>query len=136
MLKWIGVNLACFFLKRGNLSIDDANRFGEIILSNLQAIPIRDIIKVDENFQLSIKGKPLNLEEAKRLRQGAVSALENQTLRFVREQVAFAAVTNGLHKAEAPAQIFFARAALWFSQQEVETLEALAQRTSEPPVED
>ena len=135
MFARIGAKLACFLLKKGNLSIEDANKCTGAILNNLNALPIHDIISVDSQSQLLVGGKLLSFDDAKKLRIGAVLALENQTLKFVREQVAFAAVTTGVHKAETPAQMFFARAALWYHQQLGETLEVLAQRT-ESPVEE
>ena len=122
--------LAIKFIKillRRNLSIDEANELTALVLDKTGALPFKEIITHEGN-ELYINGVPVDFEKARLIRESALAALENPALRIVREQAAFAAVSYGVHKAETPAQMFFARAALWWAQQEQRFLEILAQQ--------
>ena len=116
------------------LTPDRANELTSMTLDKLGALPIRDIIYV-ENNQLFLNGTPVDHEKARMLRESAISALNNQALNLIREHVDFAAITHGVHRAESPTQMIFGKAALWYGQQERKFLEELAQREP-PPSED
>lgn len=66
------------------------------------------------------------MEQTLTLRDSAKGALKNKSLQLIHDQVAFAAVSHGVHKLERTEQSFFGRAALWYGQQEREILLALA----------
>lgn len=124
MRTW-GIRLVKFLLGRGTLTVEEANQLMGILLSSLNVLPIRAILQY-EGRRLLVNGKPLEMEEAAQLLHQARLLLNNPALKLVQEQTAFAAVLHGVHKAETPAQMLFARAAIWWGQQEQELLELLA----------
>jgi hypothetical protein len=125
-MNWIATKLACFLLRRTNLSVENRSLLTACLLDRLGALPFRDIIQRNENEML-VNGVPLDYETARALNESAKAALNNSALKVVWDSVAFLAVNNGIHKAETERQIFWARAALWWGQQERTILEELAQ---------
>lgn len=118
-----------------DLSPDDAIACTELILNKLGALPLSEIIKTDDNGQLLINGELVELDQARKLQMQATLALENPAMKLILEQMKFAAIVYGVHKAESPTQILFARGALWWSQMVDSYLQTLAQR-SLPPTEE
>ena len=135
MLANLGAKIARRLLKNGTLSLEESVRCSEALLAVMGALPFKDIITHNEFGRITVNGKEIDIDQAKRLRANATAALENQALTLIREQAAYTAVTVGVHKAESPNQMFFARAALWWGQQEHTLLELLAGREL-PPSED
>lgn len=118
-------------LGRADLSIEDRALLTTAVLDKLVALPIRDIITVDEKKSIFVNGKPLDFEQAVQLRESARGALANHAMRLVRQQVLYAAVVAGVHKVESPAQMFFSRAAIWFGKEEEALLRMLAGEDSQ-----
>jgi hypothetical protein len=75
-----------------------------------------------------INGKYVEVDKILQLRDSARVVLENKAFKLIREQVVFTAVALGVHTVETERQMLFARAAIWFGQQEEKFLQALAQR--------
>lgn len=119
-------------LKNKNLPIEDRNALVVHILGELQALPLSDIIYVSPDGQLLVRGRSLDMEQMRLLRESASVALTNHALTLIREQVTFEAITLGIHKVENPEQLFFARAALWWGNEVEKKLLLLAQRQQEP----
>lgn len=117
-----------WLLKSSNITLEDRNTLTTAILDKLTILPMYDIIKVNENGQLLINNRIVDLEKAKLLRESAMAALNNQSLKAVHEQVLFNAITMGVHNVITPDQMFFSRAAIWYSQQEIAILKTLAQQ--------
>jgi hypothetical protein len=113
------------WMLRRRLSLETRNALIIHILDNLGALPLHASI-ISSDGQMLVGGKPLEVEQARLLRDQATRVLENKAFELIREQVAFAAVAMGVHKAETPEQMYFARAALWWGQQEEEILKLLA----------
>jgi hypothetical protein len=122
------VKLVMWLLKSSNITLEDRNTLTTAILDKLTILPMYDIIKVNENGQLLINNRIVDLEKAKLLRESAMAALNNQSLKAVHEQVLFNAITMGVHNVITPDQMFFSRAAIWYSQQEIAILKTLAQQ--------
>lgn len=120
-------------LNRADISMDDRALLTTAILDKLGALPLSAIITNDEQGQLLVHNEPLNIENARILRDSAIQALENQALALIRSQVAFSAITIGIHKAEKVEQMIFGRTALWWGQEVERYLMILAQR-NEPTV--
>lgn len=118
-------------LKSADLTLEDRALLTTLILDKVGALPLRDLVVLNDGGSLIINGKPIDAETAKNLQTSAKAALRNQALRLIRDQVIFTAITIGVHKLEKVDQSFFARAAIWFGQQEQEYLELLAQEKAE-----
>lgn len=132
MWSRLAVWLASKLLSGVSLSTTQRNLLTAAVLDKLGALPFRDILTITGSGQLLLQGRSLDIEKVRQLQESAKAALQSQALLLIREQVAFTAVTNGVHKAEDEKQILFARAALWWGQQEHSMLRLLAQEEQEP----
>lgn len=128
MLGKLSTKLVVKLLKWSDLDIRDRNILTTQILDSLMVLPIYDIIKISEEGSLIINNRPVDIEKARILRESAIAALSNQSLRAVHDQVLFEAVSMGVHNVDRPEQMFFARAAIWYAQHEVNILKTLAQQ--------
>lgn len=122
------VKLVIWLLKSSIITLEDRNTLTTSVLDKLTILPMYDIIKVNENGQLLINNRVVDLEKARLLRESALAALNNQSLKAVHEQVLFTAITMGVHNVTTPEQMLFSRAAIWYSQQEITILKTLAQQ--------
>ena len=129
----LGVWLAVKLMRSARLSLEDRSLLTTTVLNALHALPLQAIISTGSSGEVLINGQPLDIEQVRQLRDSARVALNNKALGVIREQVAWVAVTTGVHKVERDIyQLLFARAALWWSQQVQEHLELLAQKYEEP----
>lgn len=124
MWETFATKLAVKLLRRSSLSIENRNHLSTVLMDKLGALPFADIITRNEN-EILVNGVPLDYEKAKALSESAKAALNNNALRVVWESVAFMAVNHGIHKAETERQLLWARAALWWCQQEKSLLAEL-----------
>lgn len=121
----IAVKLVMHFLRKTDLSVENRSVLTTCLLDKLAALPLSDMIKTDGQ-NLIVNGRIMNAETVRRLRESARAAQANIALRFVHEQVLYAAVVHGVHKLEKTEQSFFSRAAIWWGQQEKQNLAVLA----------
>ena len=119
------VNLVLWLLKRKQLKLSDKQKLFALILEKVDALPTHSIITVSED-KIFIRGVPLNNEQILALRDSADAALNNQALQFVHDQVLYSAVSLGVHQAQSTDQIQFAKAAIWYGQEEKRILKELA----------
>lgn len=96
------------------------------ILDKLAALPLRDIIYVNEDGLLVINEKIVDVEETKLLRESAKVALSNKSLNLVRSQVLYQAYTFGVNSSTNFEQLYFGKAAVWWGQEEDKKLKLLA----------
>ncbi len=134
-MKKFAVWLAMKLLKQ-NLPQELRSKLVTSILDNLQALPFRDIISVNEQGILLVNGRPLDNESGMQLRESSRAALQSVALKFINDQVAFNAVTMGVHKVERPEQMVFSRAAIWWGQQQLIQLRLLAGDDGTSPKDD
>ena len=127
MFGRIATKLSVLLLKYSRISIEDRIILTASVLDKLQALPLRDIIKFNEEGILLVNGRTLTSEGKAMLREGAKTLLNNATRKMIHEQVAFAAISIGVHNGQTPEQLMFARSAIWYGQQEDILLRKLAQ---------
>jgi hypothetical protein len=130
------IKLVVWLLESNKLSFESRNKLITCILNKLYALPFRDIIKRDEQGVLLVNGKPLDLEGSIVLKDSARGALQSVALKLIREQVAFNAVTLGVHQVQTPDQMIFSRAAIWWGQNEESLLKLLASEDGTTPFVD
>ncbi len=123
------VRLVCWLLSRKTLTSHERTMLTNKVLDTIHAVPTHAIIVADEN-KLFIGGTELDGERALVMREGAQSALKNPALRAVHEQVLYQAVSLGVHQALTPEQMNFAKAAIWYGEEEVKLLRLLAGPTN------
>jgi len=123
------IRFVCWLLRHKRLSSVDRTRLTNTILDSIQALPTHAIITVNEN-KIFIRGTELDGERALVIREGAQSALNNVALRTIQEQVLYQAVSLGVHQALTSEQMNFAKAAIWFGEEENKLLRLLAGPTN------
>lgn len=128
--KW-ATKLAIRLLRDATLGAEERQLLTATFLDKLGALPLRARITIDEAGQIFVNGKKLSLETARTLHDTSKTMLKNFARRFVREQVAFMAIHKGVHENTSPEQGLFAKAALWFMQEEDELYALLAQNEGE-----
>ena len=126
MLNTTLVNIIVKLLQKSNLSLEDRNNLTTAVLDKLEALPLRAIIENNEEGILLVNGREVDLEKAGMLRTNAKSLLESPLHKLIHQQVAFKAITMGVHKVKTVEEMIFARAALWWGQQEISLLKLLA----------
>lgn len=125
------IKLVVGWLKGANLSLDERLVLSQAVLENLGGAPLADIISIDDSGSLVIKGRSLEADVWLKLRDSARGAKASTAFNLVREQVLYEAIKLGVHKADNSNQMFFARAAIWWGQQEEKYLSLLAQENQE-----
>lgn len=121
------VRIVTYLLRHKTLSITERIQLTNVLLDKLAVIPTGDILVTGAEGRLVLQGKPIDIDTAKVLRDNAKTILQSPARNIVRDQVAFQAITLGVHCGETPEQIMFSKAALWWYQQEDVLLKALAQ---------
>lgn len=114
----LATKLVIRLLKNARLSNQDKQLLTASLLTQLGALPLHDRVVVDDLNRIFIDGKPLTLEAARTLHESSKILLNNFARKVVREQVTFMAIHKGIHENVSPEQGLFAKAALWFLQEE------------------
>jgi len=119
--------LTIWALKSKRLSGVQKTRVTNELLKNINAVPIHEIITYDQQGSLVIQGRKLEFEQAQALLMNMEALKNNNARKLIREQVAFEAIKLGLHQGETPEKILFAKAALWYAEQEQKLIDSLVQ---------
>lgn len=130
MFNKIALKLVNYLLNK-DISIEQRNFLTNVILDNLDALPIRGIIEANDAGEILINGSSLDVEKVKQVREAARIADDSPVLKLIREQVTYTAIVNGINKATTPENMNFYKAAVWFGQEEDRIIKLLAQRTEE-----
>lgn len=116
-----------FLLRNSRISIEQRQILTSALLNKLGALPLRAKITLDVGGTVHVDGRSLSLEVARKLKEGSAMQLNNTARRFVRETVMFLAIKKGVHENNSPEQGLFAKAALWYMQEEDDLYTRLAQ---------
>lgn len=119
--------LTVWLLKHSRVSQEDKILLTNQLLSTVGALPLHATFTVDETGKLLIRGRPLEYEQAVALRESASNILNSNAWQLVKEQVLYEAISKGVHEALNTDQVLFAKAAIWFCEQQDKTLKVLAQ---------
>lgn len=131
MMGTIAARLARALLMGARLSNEDRQLLTTAVLDRLGALPLHATITIDETGTCFVKGRPLNLETARRLKESSTALLKNYARKLVREQVRYLAISMGVHENLTPEQGLFAKAVLWVMQEEDKLYLSLAQHEEE-----
>lgn len=113
-------------LRKDSLTAEERSLLTTLALEKIGALPIRDTIVVSDGGSVTVNGRTLEHDEAQRLSLAARSALSNRALSLIFDQVAYSAITGGIHRFENPESIRFSKSSLWFCQQATAWLQSLA----------
>lgn len=119
--------LSVLCLKDVEMSLEDKSLCTGALLDGLKALPLRTIISRDEQGVLHIQGKPVEYEQAVRLRESAIALHGSYARKVIDDQVRYAAIEFSINQGHTPEQIIFSRAALWFSEQQEDIINMFSQ---------
>lgn len=114
----LATRLAIWLLKESRIGNEERQLLTAAMLAKLGALPIRATVSIDGVGRVYINERPLTLDAAKLLHEGSKLLLKSFARRVVRETVTFMAIKKGVHENVSPEQGLFAKAALWFMQEE------------------
>jgi len=117
MFKKIITRIVIWSLSTAKLDNENKAKITGALLENLNAIPIRDIIKFDATGKLMINGNYVDFDIAEKLRAGSFAMQNNAANKLVDDQMTFEALKLCAHKGESTDMIVFAKAALWIIQE-------------------
>lgn len=123
MFGRITSRIVIWFLNTARFSIEDRAVLTNHLLQKLAALPVRDIITLNDEGGLLINDRPLSVEEVVSLRESATQLSRNYIRKILREQMAFEAIKVGVHNSISNDTNFFAKAALWNQAKENEILQ-------------
>lgn len=119
------VKFICWLLKNKSLSTRDRQLLTNQVLTSIGALPTHAILTKDGN-QLLIRNVPVDSEKAFVLREAAYAAMNNPAFIAIHEEVLYQAVSLGVHQANTPEMIQFAKAAIWYGEQQKRLLTELS----------
>lgn len=125
MLQKVIAKFVVFILRHNRLSGEAKAICTSALLDNMQVIPICDIITFNQQGTIQIRGRSLEPEQAKAFAESARQLRDSFAKRIIREQVAYEAIKMGLHQGLTPDMILFAKAALWYAQEENKLLNTI-----------
>lgn len=96
------------------------------LLENIGALPIRSVITTDPSGSIFVGGKKLSVDQTVSFRESMAALGDNHARKILRDQVAWLAVEHGVHKGLNEDMIMFAKAILWYAQEENNLIRTLS----------
>lgn len=112
-------------LKKTKLSKEDRIALTTALLDKLVALPASNILH-SSNEGLVIAGKKLDMEQMLAFKESVDALKENYARRVIHEQIRYKATEMGIHKATTLEELMFAKAAIWFLNEENILVESLS----------
>ena len=118
--------ITIWLLKNKKLTGEHKALITTALLENIDALPIKEAITFNEQGIIVIKGKPVELELAKRIKEGADALSKNFADRIITEQILYKAnqILLGITTVE---QATFARAATWILQERERVIKQISE---------
>lgn len=117
MFQRIIANLTVWLLKHKTLTGEAKMKVTNAMLNNIGALPIADVIEYKDGV-MTVGGKNLDFEQANNLVSSAKALDDNLFRKVIQEQVKHEAIKMGIYNGLSPETILFAKAALWYLQEE------------------
>lgn len=125
MLSRLLAKVTVFALRSVRITGEDKALVTTVLLDNIGALPFRDAITFDVQGGVYVNQKKLNQEQMIAFRESC-NALRNSFARnLIHEQIKYSAVKMGVHEGLNPEMILFAKAALWYAEQEDKMISTL-----------
>jgi len=112
-------------LNKATLTTEERVELTNALLSKLGAFPIGEMITTNENG-MSINGKDLDVDQYISFKEACASLKENFARRVINEQLKYKATEMGIHKSTTIDTLLFAKAVLWFINEENILIEKLS----------
>lgn len=126
MLDKLLTALILKLLKKKIFKDESRVKITNYLLESIKALPLRGTIFINDSGTAFINGKKLDAEATIQLRNSAIGLKDSFALRVIHEQVRFQAIQMGVHQALTSEQMLFAKAALWFADEEIKLIHKLS----------
>lgn len=114
-----------WLLSNRKIESEDKTLVLNALLKNMNVVPIRDVIHLNEKGLIVINGKEQDSEQSMYVLQGCQALRDNKTRRLIRDQITYEATKIGIHHGMTPESIQFSKATIWWGQQEERILTSL-----------
>ena len=104
-------------LKLKKLSQANKTLILNYLLEGVEALPINDVISYNAEGTILVNGQELTVEQAMRLREGAVALKNNWASNLIEEQIKYEAVKYGVHSSLTFDMLYMSKAAIWIQEQ-------------------
>lgn len=111
-------------IKDSKFTTEERSQIIAALLTSINALPIRDVIKFDMNGIL-IDGKRIDAEQAMALKSGADMLRDSNIRKLIHNQIKYEAIKLGVSQGLTPDMILFSKAAIWCIEQEDKLVESL-----------
>lgn len=112
-------------LRSSRITGEDKAYITTMLLDNIGALPFRDTITFDLQGNVYVNQKRLNQEQLIALKESCNGLSNSFARNLIHEQVKYSAVKMGVHEGLNPDMILFAKAALWYCEQEDKLISTL-----------
>lgn len=123
-MKRLAVKFAVWLLKQ-NLSLKDRATLLNAIHEKLATLPLRRIIQISDDGSLIIRGKKLEHEEERLIRNSAQALKHNRAFGLIQDEVLYTAHSFGVNDTTIFEQIYASKMAVWWGQEEHKYLKIL-----------
>lgn len=100
-------------------------------LDTLAMLPVKNIIEKSDDGSLIIRGKKLNFEEERLLRESANTLRLNRAFGLIQDEILYIAMTYAVNGTTNFEQLYCSKMAVWWGQQENKLLKDLADKDSD-----
>lgn len=118
MFATIISKLVVWLLRHKQLLGESRSRVMDALLTNFNAVKIRDVIDRNEVGNLVINGRELSNEETNYFIQSCIAYRDSNARKVLRDQAVYEATKMGIHNGLTPETIQFAKAVLWWYQEQ------------------
>jgi hypothetical protein len=125
MKKWLS-KLVIWSLKGIYFSGEDKAAITAALLTSLNAFPINGVVTFDATNTLLVNNKPVDMQSALLIKEGAIAAKSNTALNLINDQLKYKAMEIGIKQGMNIDQIIFAKAVLWVVQEQTNLITTIA----------
>jgi len=127
MISNIIAKLVIFALKNKKITGESKTLIMNHLLSNINAIMIRNIISFDEKGNVKLGDRTLSREQSTSFREGCRTLMDNPSRKAIHDQICYEAIKLGVHNGLNSEMIQFSKAALWWGEQENALISSIVQ---------
>ena len=98
-------------LRKSNLSLEDRNALLTEILSNINALPLNEVIVIGQGVKIG--DRELDPEQVINFKENCVALKSNLAFQIIIEQMRYLSVNMGVYKSVSLDEIYFSKASLW-----------------------
>lgn len=125
MLSRLLAKVIVLALRSTRITGEDKAMVTTVLLDNMGALPFRDAITFDVQGGVYVNQKKLNQEQMIAFKESCNGLRNSFARNLIHEQIKYSAVKMGVHEGLNPDMILFAKAALWYSEQEDKMISTL-----------